>query len=168
MDAALILIRIAELLNRHKLEAVMVGRRAPNRIAFAFRRTPANLTKLTAIGRELRAALWRQIPDGGVFQIRRHDSNAHIDFISAPRFEALREYALLTRAGAYELLAAVDADRRDSPADATPRIARQAWAERKNVRQLPLRERILHWQALPPERRTNFLRSPVGGFGSWL
>jgi hypothetical protein len=64
MDAYPLLARIAELLERHGLEAVLIGNAAAALqgapvttvdFDFLFRRTPANIRKLSAIARELQA-----------------------------------------------------------------------------------------------------------------
>jgi hypothetical protein len=61
MDAQPILVRIAELIERHKLEAILIGNAAAALqgatvttidIDFLFRRTPSNIRKLKAIADE--------------------------------------------------------------------------------------------------------------------
>ena len=68
MDAHPLLVRVAELLDRHGLEAILVGNAAAALqgapittvdIDFLFRRTPANIRKLKSIAGELDATLLR-------------------------------------------------------------------------------------------------------------
>src|SRR5260370_2678690 len=68
MDAAPLLTRIAQLLERHGLEAVLIGNAAAalqgapvTTVDFDFliRRTPANVRKLIAIAAELQAVLMK-------------------------------------------------------------------------------------------------------------
>ena len=68
MDAAPILTRLAELFQRHRLEAVLIGNAAADMLGapittvdidFMFRETPTNRKKLAAIAGELSAVLFR-------------------------------------------------------------------------------------------------------------
>jgi hypothetical protein len=68
MDAAPILRRLAELLNRHGLEAIMIGNAAAALqgapvttvdIDFFFPKTPANIKRLKAVSAELKGVILR-------------------------------------------------------------------------------------------------------------
>jgi hypothetical protein len=138
MDAAPILTRIAELLNRHKLEAIMVGNAmATMHVRFFFRKTPANIGKLKAISRDMQAVILRPFhPAGDLFRVMCDGDLVRIDFIptaGAASFEAMRKRASRVDFGGNALY-----------------VAATAGADRARIRR---------WQALPPEKRTNFLRA---------
>jgi hypothetical protein len=68
MDAAPLLARIAELLDRHGLEAVLIGNAAAALqgapvttvdLDFLFRKTPANLKKLKALAADIEAVIFK-------------------------------------------------------------------------------------------------------------
>jgi predicted nucleotidyltransferase len=92
MDASPILARIARLLEEHGLEAIVVGNAAAALqgapvttvdIDFFYRRTPANLRKLTAIARDLDAILLRpHYPASGLMRIARDADGLQLDFMS--------------------------------------------------------------------------------------
>src|ERR1041385_1797017 len=92
MDAAPQLARIAELLERHGLEAVLIGNAAAALqgapvttvdLDFLFRKTPANLKKLKAIASELDAVILRPYyPISGLFRIVRDRDGLQLDFMS--------------------------------------------------------------------------------------
>ncbi|PWT98330.1 MAG: hypothetical protein C5B51_29550 [Terriglobia bacterium] len=92
MDAAPILARIARLFAAHGLEAVVVGNAAAALqgapvttvdIDFFFRRTPANLRKLTAIARDLDAVLLKpHYPASRMIRISRDEDGLQLDFMS--------------------------------------------------------------------------------------
>ena len=81
MDVGPILAEIAALLDRHRLEAVMIGNAAAALhgapvttidIDFLFRKTPGNLKKLKAVATDLEAMVWRPYyPVSGLFRIFR-------------------------------------------------------------------------------------------------
>ena len=162
MDTAPILTRIAELLNRHKLEAIMVGNAATMVDAcFLFRKTPANIRKLKAISWDMQAVIMRPFhPAVDLFRMVRDNDLLQIDFIpsvaGAGSFEDMRKRASRADFGGYSLYVA-------SPGDA---VKRKRATAPPSLRELPLdkesefpnRDRIRRWQALPPEKRTNFLR----------
>ena len=88
MDAYPLLARIAELLERHGLEAVLIGNAAAALqgapvttvdFDFLFRRTPANVRKLRAIAAELQAVLMKpHYPVSGLLRISRDDDGLHL------------------------------------------------------------------------------------------
>ncbi len=104
MDAAPLLARIAQLLARHKLEAVLIGNAAAALqgapvttidIDFLFRKTPANIRRLKALARDLDAVVLRPFyPVSGLFRIARDVDGLQLDFMSVidgiRSFEGLR------------------------------------------------------------------------------
>lgn len=104
MDAAPLLARIAQLLARHKLEAVLIGNAAAALqgapvttidIDFLFRQTPANIRKLKALARDLDAVVLRPFyPVSGLFRIVRDLDGLQLDFMNVidgiRSFEGLR------------------------------------------------------------------------------
>jgi hypothetical protein len=104
MDAAPILARIAELLERYKLEAILVGNAgaavqgAPITTVdfdFLFRKTRTNIEKLKKIARELDAVVYRPFyPVIGMFRLSRDSDALQIDFMvemdGVRSFEGLR------------------------------------------------------------------------------
>src|SRR5579872_1338098 len=101
MDAEPLLARTAQLLERHKLEAVLIGNAAAALqgapvttidIDLLFRRTPANIKKLKAIAKELDAVIMRPYyPVSGLYRLSRDADGLQIDFMSEmdgiPSFE---------------------------------------------------------------------------------
>src|SRR5438105_2220228 len=91
MDAYPLLARIAQLLDRHGLEAVLIGNAAAalqgapvTTVDFDFliRRTPANVRKLTAIAAELHAVLMKpHYPVSSLLRISRDDDGLQLDFM---------------------------------------------------------------------------------------
>jgi hypothetical protein len=91
MDAAPILAQLAALLERHGLEAILVGNAgaalqgAPVTtvdLDFLFRKTPANIAKLKKIARELDAVVYRPFyPATGMFRVSRDSDNLQVDFM---------------------------------------------------------------------------------------
>ncbi|SPF56462.1 conserved hypothetical protein [Candidatus Sulfopaludibacter sp. SbA4] len=124
MDAAPLLFQIAELLDRHALEAVLIGNAAAALqgapvttidLDFLFRKTPANLKKLKAIAKELDATILRPYyPASGLFRIVRDADALQIDFMSVidgvRSFEGLRKRAKPVRFGNVEIRVAGLAD----------------------------------------------------------
>ena len=92
MDAFPVLVRIAQLLHRHGLEAILIGnaaaalRGAPVTtvdLDFLFRKTPANLKKLKAIAAELDAVILKPYyPVSGLFRIARDLDGMQLDFMT--------------------------------------------------------------------------------------
>src|SRR5262245_10051660 len=124
MDAAPILSCVAELLNRHRLEVVMIGNAAAALqgapvttvdIDFLFRKTPANLKKLKAIAAELDAIILSPFyPASGLFRICRDSDGLQLDFMSVVNgirsFEGLRKRAMSVRFGGSSIYVAALAD----------------------------------------------------------
>jgi hypothetical protein len=124
MDASPVLFRIAELLERHKMEAVLIGnaaaalRGAPVTtidIDFLIRGTPSNVRKLKAIASEMEATLFRPYyPVSGLFRISRDVDGLQLDFMTVVdgirSFEGLRKRATPTQLGTATLYVADLAD----------------------------------------------------------
>jgi hypothetical protein len=124
MDAGPILRRIAELLERHKLEAILIGNAAAALqgapvttidIDFLFRRTPANIRKLKAIAAELDAVLLRPYyPVSPLWRISRDSDGLQIDFMNeidgVRSFEGLRKRSTAAHVSGASLLVAALAD----------------------------------------------------------
>ena len=124
MDAAPILSQIAGLLERHGLEAVMIGNAAAALqgapvttidIDFLFRKTPANLKKLKAIAAQLEAVILSPYyPVSDLFRISRDTDGLQLDFMSTVNgvrsFEGLRKRARPVRFGASQIYVASLAD----------------------------------------------------------
>jgi len=124
MQAAPIIARIAELLDRHHLEAILIGNAAAALhgapvttvdLDFFFRKTPANLKKLKSIARELDAVLLKPYyPTSGLIRLMRESDGLQIDFMSEiygiASFEGLRKRAARVPIGAVAVLAAPLAD----------------------------------------------------------
>lgn len=124
MNAAPILYQIAELLERHGLQVVMIGNAAAALqgapvttidIDFLFRKTPANMKKLKAIAVELEAViLTPYYPVSGLFRISRDTDGLQLDFMSVVdgvrSFEGLRKRAGLLRFGGSPIYVASLAD----------------------------------------------------------
>src|ERR1039458_2247869 len=124
MDAYPLLARIAELLERHGLEAVLIGNAAAALqgapvttvdFDFLFRRTPGNVRKLSAIARELQAVLMKpHYPVSSLLRISRDDDGLQLDFMGEidgiRSFEGLRKRALAVSLGDARILVAALAD----------------------------------------------------------
>jgi hypothetical protein len=107
-------------MNRHKLEAIMVGNAAAALqgvpittvdIDFLFRRTPANVKKLKEIARDLEAMLLRPFyPISPLIRLSRDTDHLQIDFmteISGVRsYEGLRARSAVVRFGGASLYVA--------------------------------------------------------------
>jgi predicted nucleotidyltransferase len=124
MDAAPLVARIAQLLERHGLEAVLIGNAAAALqgapvttvdLDFLFRRTPANLRKLKAIAAELEAVIMKPYyPASGLYRISRDADGLQIDFMSEIHgirsFEGLRKRAVAIELSGQRLTVARLAD----------------------------------------------------------
>ncbi len=124
MDALPILARVAELLERFGLEAILIGNAAAALqgapvttvdLDFLFRKTPANLKKLKAIASELDAVILRPYyPVSGLFRISRDRDGLQLDFMTVidgiHSFEGLRKRSLAVRLGSVRLPVAALAD----------------------------------------------------------
>ena len=124
MDATEIVARIARTIQRHGLEAVLIGNAgaaihgAPVTtidIDFLYRRTPANLRKLKRIAKDLRATLYAPFyPASTILRMMNDDETLQIDFmdrVSGVRsFEGLRKRALRVNVSGASLWVAELAD----------------------------------------------------------
>jgi len=124
MDAQPVLARIAAVLERHKLEVILIGNAgaalqgAPVTtidIDFLFRRTPANVRKLKAVADELEAVVLRPYyPVSPLWRMVRDADGLQLDFMDAVHgirsFEGLRKRATEARFGGARLLVAALAD----------------------------------------------------------
>lgn len=124
MDAAPLLGRIAQLLHRHQLEAVLIGNAAAALhgapvttvdFDFLFRKTSANLKKLKVVARDLNAVIMRPYyPVSGLYRVVRDDDGLQLDFMTVihgvKSFESLRKRAKPVRFGEAEILVAALAD----------------------------------------------------------
>lgn len=120
MDGLPILERVARLLERHGLEAVLIGNGAAALqgapvttvdLDFLFRRSPANVRKLTAIAAELNAMLMKpHYPVSGLLRISRDEDGLQLDFMEVIHgvrsFEGLRKRAREVRVGEARVLVA--------------------------------------------------------------
>jgi hypothetical protein len=176
MDAAPLLIRTAKLLRQHNLEAILIGNAAAAvqgapvstiDLDFLFRKTPANMKKLKALAISLDAMLWRSCyPTSGLYRISRDEDGLQLDFLTAiyanRSFEGLRKRAKTVQFGGAELLVEPLRNRLKPPTT-RKRITRKAQlAALKKESELAQRDQIRRLMALPPERRTNFLRKRLG------
>jgi hypothetical protein len=150
MDAAPILPRIAELLNHLHVDAILVGNAAAAlqgspvatlSIQFEVRSSTRPVRRLAAIANELGATLER--PFAGSRNLRMAlPSGVSVEFLTTHR---RRRYSECSLKGVPVRIAA------------EPR--------RRPVVDLDM---VRRWQALPPEKRTNFLRVRIGLRGSCL
>src|ERR1035437_3125358 len=136
MDAYPLLARIARLLERHNLEVVLIGNAAAALqgapvttvdFDFLFRRTPANVRKLSAIARELQAVLSSRA---------RKQPAVHAIWPCYLSWRKCLKKSLVSRKARLEVL--------------------------KKESDLAERDLIRRLLALPPEKRTHFLRKRVG------
>ncbi|MBZ5726105.1 MAG: hypothetical protein LAP87_14035 [Acidobacteriia bacterium] len=107
------LARIARLLERHGLEAVLIGNAAAALqgapvstvdLDFLFRKTPGNLKKLKALARDLDAVILRPYyPVSGLFRVARDSDGLQLDFMTVMdgvrSLEGLRSRAHRVRFG---------------------------------------------------------------------
>jgi predicted nucleotidyltransferase len=124
MDAHPVLVRVAAAMERHKLEAVLIGNAAAALqgapvttvdIDFFFRRTPANVRKLKAIADELEAVVLRPYyPASALWRIVRDLDGLQLDFMDAIHgvrsFEGVRRRATEANIGGARILVAALAD----------------------------------------------------------
>src|SRR5438067_1212711 len=124
MDAAPIIARLADVLERHHLEAILIGNAAAALhgapvttvdIDFLICRTPANIKKLKAIAREMDAVLLKPFyPASGLLRMERESDGLQVDFMSRisgiASFEGLRKRAAPIQLGATRVIAAALAD----------------------------------------------------------
>jgi hypothetical protein len=180
MDARPWLERIAHLLTKHHLEAILIGNAAAALqgapvttvdFDFLFRKTPANLKKLKAVAQELEAVILKPYyPASGLHRISRDVDNLQLDFMTTvdgiSSLESLRKRSHTISLGDSELQIADLSDILASqhaaacpPADSQQEEAPTA---PENESELALRDQIRRLLALPIEKRTNFLRKRIG------
>jgi predicted nucleotidyltransferase len=120
MDAAPLLIRVAKLLERYRLDAILIGNAAAALqgapvttldIDFLFRKTPANTAKLKALAKELGAVILRPYhPVSGLYRVVRDEDGLQLDFMTVidgiRSFEGLRKRARTIRIGNAQLAVA--------------------------------------------------------------
>src|SRR5579863_7945043 len=151
---------------------------------FLFRKTPANLKKLKSMAAELRAMVLRPYyPVSGLYRIVRDEDGLQIGFMSVidgiSSFNGLWKRARRISFGAFPLHVATLPDIiRSKKAAAWPRdravlavleqtLAETARHEKAETGRSPqeselaLRDQIRRLLALPPEKRTHFLRKRV-------
>jgi hypothetical protein len=152
---------------------------------FMFRRTPANVRKLVALTKALGGMmLYPHYPASGLIRIVRDDEGLQLDFMSTidgvRSFEGLRSRAREVGFDGAKLQVASLADLIKSKKAAGDRVIEQSWkfskdpcmktkritrkqklAALKKESELALVDQIRRWQALPPDRRTNFLRKKI-------
>ena len=179
MDASPLLARIAQLLERHGLEAVLIGNAAAALqgppvttvdVDFLFRKTPANLKKLKAIAYDLGAVILRPYyPVSGLFRIARDADGLQLDFHVASSAEITKLGDIPVCATTACLCARLGTrpiptrERQRAATLPKPRATRKAALEAlKKESELALRDQIRRLLALPPERRTHFLRKRIG------
>jgi predicted nucleotidyltransferase len=160
MDAGPLLSRIAELLDRHGLEAVLIGNAAAalqgapvTTVDFDFliRRNPANVRKLSAIAAELEAVLMKpHYPVSSLLRISRDDDGLQLDFLGEidgiRSFEGLRKRALRVSLGGARILVAALADIIKS---------KKAAGRPRDLAVLPILEKVL-------EEATRQQKGPAG------
>jgi hypothetical protein len=153
------LARIAALLERHGLEAVLIGNAAAALqgapvttidVDFLFRKTPANLKKLKAIASDLDAVILRPYyPVSGLFRIARDDDGLQLDFMTVidgiPSFEGLRKRATTMRFEDARLYVATLADIIRS---------KKAAGRARDLAVLPLLEKTVEKAARHPQSQT--------------
>jgi|ERR1017187_3150797 hypothetical protein len=124
MDASPTLARVASLLEKHGLEAVLIGNAAAALqgapvttvdLDFFFRRTPGNLKKLKAVAWELGAVILKPYyPVSGLLRIARDSDGLQLDFMSeidgVRSFEGLRKRASRVQFGEAAIHVAALAD----------------------------------------------------------
>jgi hypothetical protein len=161
MDARPILDQIAQALEKHALQAVLIGNAAAALqgapvttvdFDFFFRRTPANLKKLKRIAADLGAiALHPYYPASGLIRLIRDDDGLQLDFMDVidgvKSFEGLRRRSLKIPMGRASLSVA-------------------PWNRKTGLAAQPIespsaaRDRIV--LSPPHENRTHFLRKRIG------
>jgi predicted nucleotidyltransferase len=108
MDAAPLLKKIAELMHKARLEAIMVGNAAAALhgapvttldIDFMFRKTPANLRKLRVFAKGLNAQILKPYyPASSLYRVVNDDTGIQVDFMSIlhgiKSYESLRSDAV--------------------------------------------------------------------------
>jgi hypothetical protein len=198
VDAGPLLAEVGRRLCEVDLDAVLIGNAAAALqgapvttvdFDFLFRKTARNLTKLKALARGLRATILRPYyPASDLYRLVRDDDGLQLDFMATIHglrsYEGVRDRAAVIEVGGVRVRVASLADIIKSkraaglaispcwtswrpPLKKAPsRRARLAALARESRRDLV--ERVRRWQALPPSRRTNFLRRRVSFRGTSL
>jgi hypothetical protein len=146
---------------------------------FLFRRTPRNVGKLKQLATRLHATVLRPYyPVSDLFRLVRDDDGLQVDFMGSIHgirsFEGLRDRGRTVRIAGVELrVACLDDIIRSKGATWPCSTSWRRRVKKKPGRRAVLaalrkeseraeREMIRRWQALPMEKRTNFLRKRVG------
>lgn len=164
---------------RHRLEAVLIGNAAAALqgspvttvdLDFMFRKTALNLTKLKRVADDLGAVLLKPYyPASGLFRLVRDRDGLQFDFMSKldgiRSYRSLRSRAVTVRFGRETILVAALEDIIKSKLAANrPQTRRRTALRRESDRALV--QQIRRSLALPPSKRTNFLRTRLPGGGS--
>ena len=124
MDATLIIARIARAIERHKLEAILIGNAAAAihgapvttiDVDFVYRKTPGNTRKLKQVAKELGATLYAPFyPASNILRMMNDDETLQVDFMEEATgirsFEGPRKRAQKVNVGGVNLLVANLAD----------------------------------------------------------
>jgi hypothetical protein len=151
---------------------------------FMFRDTPGNRRKLKALAARLGAIVMRPFyPASKLYRLIRDDDGLQVDFMvtihGVRSFEGLRDRATPIEIDGVTLMVATLADIIKASARLVARATAPSWrycsvpTKKRPGRKAQLaavareneraeREMIRRWQALPPGKRTNFLRKRVG------
>jgi predicted nucleotidyltransferase len=123
MNAEPLLARVAQLLSKHKLDAVLIGDAAAAlqgspvttvALDFMFRETARNLQKLRRLADDLDAVIMRPFyPASGLYRVIRERDGLQLDFMTKidgiRSFESLRSRADVVRIKAHDIrVAALD------------------------------------------------------------
>ena len=158
MDASPLLARIAALMEKHGLEAVLIGNAAAALqgapvttldFDFMFRRTAVNLRKLKAIARDLDAVLLKPFyPQSSMIRLVRDRDGLQIDFMSVidgvRSFEGLRARAARVNIGGSDVFVAGLSDIVKS---------KKAAGRPQDLAVLPVLEKTLEEKAPDTERK---------------
>jgi hypothetical protein len=160
MNAQPLLNKIAKVFAEHRLEAIMVGNAAAALhgapvttldIDFMFRKTPANLKKLKAIGGSFQAVVFRPYhPVSDLYRIMNEDQGLQLDFMvhlhGIRSYEGLRSRALRIAFGQHELFIASLADIITS---------KRATGRSRDLAVLPILEKTLEEKNQPNNQKAN-------------
>jgi len=188
MDAKPLLVEVGRRMREVGLEAVLIGNAAAALqgapvttvdFDFLFRKTPRNMAKVRALARALHATVLRPYyPVSDLYRVVRDDDGLQVDLMATVHglrsFEGVRARATVVRIEGEFLTVASLADIIKSKRAAGPgtRPSSRSWRKPmpkptqrraalkalKAENERALLDMIRRWQALPPERRTNFLR----------
>lgn len=171
MNATPFLVEIGRALAAASLDAVLIGNAAAALhgasvttvdFDFLFRRTPRNLRKLKGFARALGATVLRPYyPISDLFRVMR-DDGLHVNFVPTMRALQTVDLSGVPTSG-------TPRRRRMPPAKRPPPRRRARLAALKRESERALDEQIRRLIALPPAKRTNFLRKRRPGEpGSYL